>query len=71
LNWREALKNDFESSAFKNHPELAQIKEQLYHEGAIYSSMSGSGSTIYGIFWDEPKLSYLDNKDYLELIVRI
>jgi 4-diphosphocytidyl-2-C-methyl-D-erythritol kinase len=71
LNWREELKNDFETTAFVNHPALKQIKDQLYSEGAIYASMSGSGSTMYGIYWDEPKLSYLENKDYLELIVRI
>ncbi len=71
LNWREALINDFEKSAFANHPVLAQIKEKMYSEGAIYASMSGSGSTMYGIYWDEPKLSNLEKKDYLQLIVRI
>jgi 4-diphosphocytidyl-2-C-methyl-D-erythritol kinase len=71
LNWREVLKNDFETTAFVNHPVLSQIKEQMYSDGAIYASMSGSGSTMYGIFWDEPKLSYSDKKDYLELIFLI
>ena len=71
LNWREALKNNFETTAFVNHPVLSQIKEQMYSEGAIYASMSGSGSTMYGIFWDEPKLSFFQNKGYLELIFLI
>lgn len=50
VNWKHQLKNDFEENAFSTHPELAEIKERLYSSGAIYSSMTGSGSTIYGIF---------------------
>ena len=48
--WKGKVANDFESPVFALHPELASIKEQLYNSGAIYASMSGSGSTIYGIF---------------------
>ncbi len=48
------LSNDFEISLFKKHPSLAEIKAQLYDMGAIYTSMSGSGSTIYGIFESKP-----------------
>lgn len=53
--WRSALVNDFESSIFENLPLLRTIKEQIYHQGAIYASMSGSGSTIYGIFDHRPQ----------------
>jgi 4-diphosphocytidyl-2-C-methyl-D-erythritol kinase len=53
VEWRQNLVNDFENSVFMNHPEIAEIKEFLYSKGAIYSSMSGSGSTVYGIF-NEP-----------------
>ena len=42
--------NDFEKSIFLKHPQLNKLKEQLYKEGAIYASMSGSGSTLYGFF---------------------
>jgi len=49
-NWKEKIENDFEKSIFKIYPKLQSIKDQLYKEGAIYTSMSGSGSTIYGIF---------------------
>ena len=42
--------NDFEKTVFVAHPELAEIKDMLYAKGAIYAAMSGSGSTIYGIF---------------------
>ena len=49
-NWRKTVKNDFEISAFIKYPELNKIKENLYADGAIYASMTGSGSVIYGIF---------------------
>lgn len=48
--WRDNVINDFEITVFKQHPLLHQIKNRLYETGAIYASMSGSGSTIYGIF---------------------
>jgi 4-diphosphocytidyl-2-C-methyl-D-erythritol kinase len=48
------LLNDFEASIFPNHPEIARIKQQLLDAGAVYASMSGSGSTVYGIFKGEP-----------------
>ena len=46
----QTLTNDFEKSVFPLHPELADIKETLYRSGAIYASMSGSGSALYGLF---------------------
>lgn len=48
--WKELLKNDFEGTVFAEHPEIKAIKEQLYRQGAVYASMSGSGSTVYGLF---------------------
>lgn len=48
--WRDTVYNDFEASLFPTYPVLATIKEQLYKAGAVYASMSGSGSTLYGIF---------------------
>lgn len=54
--WRHAIKNDFEDGLFPKYPVLPQIKEKLYEKGAIYSSMTGSGSTIYGIFEKETDL---------------
>ncbi len=49
-NWKELIKNDFESGIFKEYPEIENIKNKLYNSGAIYASMSGSGSAVYGIF---------------------
>ena len=50
LQWRDALVNDFEVSVFTQYPELAHIKQSLYDAGALYAAMSGSGSSIFGIF---------------------
>jgi 4-diphosphocytidyl-2-C-methyl-D-erythritol kinase len=48
--WRDELINDFENPVFKAHPQIKEIKDTLYQQGAIYASMSGSGSTVFGIF---------------------
>ncbi len=49
-NWQRNVKNDFEMSIFITYPKLRAIKEKLYADGALYASMTGSGSVIYGIF---------------------
>lgn len=49
-SWKNTVYNDFETALFPRYPELAQIKARLYEQGALYAAMSGSGSTIYGIF---------------------
>ncbi len=48
--WRELLTNDFEPSVFSQHPEIQEIKSKMYDMGALYASMSGSGSAVFGIF---------------------
>ncbi len=48
--WRGKVVNDFEKSVFPQHPTIANIKEDLYAKGAVYASMSGSGSSVYGLF---------------------
>lgn len=54
--WKEELTNDFEDNVFKRFPQIGDIKDQLYNAGALYASMSGSGSTVYGIFSKQMKL---------------
>lgn len=49
-SWKKSIKNDFESSIFLNYPEIEQLKLKFYEEGAVYTSMTGSGSAVYGIF---------------------
>lgn len=55
-DWKDQLRNDFEASIFPNHPQIAQLKEALYQNGALYASMTGSGSVVYGIFEKAPAL---------------
>ena len=54
-NWREQLFNDFEKTVFASHPVLKSIKDEVYLMGAIYASMTGTGSTIYGLFKTLPE----------------
>jgi 4-diphosphocytidyl-2-C-methyl-D-erythritol kinase len=51
--WRDKLKNDFEPSVFGKYPQIKNIKQHLYEQGAIYAGMSGSGSSVFGIFEKE------------------
>ncbi|MDQ1296261.1 MAG: 4-diphosphocytidyl-2-C-methyl-D-erythritol kinase, partial [Bacteroidota bacterium] len=49
--------NDFEDYAFKLYPRISDLKKALYKNGAVYSSMSGSGSSVYGIFDKKPEIT--------------
>ena len=55
--WKDLVKNDFEKFLFPDFPLLGEIKQQLYESGAVYASMTGSGSALFGIFDREPSLS--------------
>jgi 4-diphosphocytidyl-2-C-methyl-D-erythritol kinase len=55
--WKEQVYNDFEKQLAIKYPAIARIKENLYQQGALYSSMTGSGSTVYGIFDQETDLN--------------
>lgn len=48
--WKHHISNDFEQTVFKKHPELSTLKQSMYGRGAIYASMTGTGSAVYGIF---------------------
>jgi 4-diphosphocytidyl-2-C-methyl-D-erythritol kinase len=58
--WKENLVNDFEATVFVAHPQIKAIKGHLYQKGAIYASMTGSGSTVYGLFGknESPQLEF-------------
>jgi 4-diphosphocytidyl-2-C-methyl-D-erythritol kinase len=53
--WKHSIKNDFEKPVFARYPEIAQIKQSLYNLGAVYASMSGSGSSVFGLFENKPE----------------
>ena len=53
--WKDILVNDFETSIFPNYPLIKEIKDELYNLGALYASMTGSGSTLFGIFKEVPE----------------
>lgn len=54
--WRELIVNDFEPVVFAYYPELAAVRDTLYRHGALYATMSGSGTALYGIYADNPLL---------------
>lgn len=59
--WKDLLVNDFEASVFIKHPEIKDVKTQLYDAGALYASMSGSGSAIYALSEKELKTRFPEN----------
>ncbi len=59
--WPQNLTNDFEKNIFQKHSEIETAKSQLYRTQAIYASMSGSGSALYGIFREEPHTKWPAN----------
>ena len=66
--WRNYMHNDFETPIFKQYPAIATIKEALYNKGALYASMSGSGTSVYGLFDKKPTLNFPNHfvwKNYL------
>ncbi len=62
--WKGELKNDFEEPVFAAHPQIKEITETLYQQGAIYAAMSGSGSTVFGIFEQDAKPELLKECNY-------
>lgn len=53
--WKDTIVNDFEKSIFEKYPEIERLKQTLYKMGALYASMSGSGSALFGIFHQLPQ----------------
>jgi 4-diphosphocytidyl-2-C-methyl-D-erythritol kinase len=62
--WKDNLINDFEEPVFSAFPEIGNIKEKLYDAGALYASMTGTGSTVYGIFETSPSIKDLFPSHY-------
>lgn len=60
--WKDILINDFEASVFPQHPVIGEIKQELYNQGALYASMSGSGSSVFGLFAPDAALPEINRK---------
>lgn len=67
--WRSSLVNEFEKTVFPLYPQLSDTKDQLYEMGAQYASMTGSGSTIFGIFEHTPDMELLQSFPFETFLV--
>lgn len=63
--WKDLMKNDFEIPIFKKYPEIEAIKQNLYDMGAVYASMSGSGSSVFGFFKEKPDVENQFNNSFV------
>ena len=59
--WQGRVKNDFEPHIFEAHTAIASLKQMLLSSGAVYASMSGSGSALFGLFREQPKIDVNSN----------
>jgi 4-diphosphocytidyl-2-C-methyl-D-erythritol kinase len=62
--WKNLIFNDFENTILKKYPPIKQLKDKLYHHGALYASMTGSGAAVYGIFENEIKSSNFVGQEF-------
>ena len=67
--WRDTLTNDFEHSVFALHPEIGAIKDRLYDLGAVYAAMSGSGSSLFGLFREPVSLDTFTDEGIFKTII--
>lgn len=69
-SWKELLINDFEKSVFPQFPLIGALKEELYQQGAIYASMSGSGSSVFGLFAPDATLPEMEGEQSFRLVLK-
>jgi 4-diphosphocytidyl-2-C-methyl-D-erythritol kinase len=67
--WRKELKNDFEKPIFHLYPAIKDIKETMFEKGAVYAAMTGTGSTVYGIFPHETNPGFSFPENYISVIL--
>ncbi|MGB0403302.1 MAG: 4-(cytidine 5'-diphospho)-2-C-methyl-D-erythritol kinase [Salibacteraceae bacterium] len=63
-NWQSIVKNDFENTVFKAQPQIQELKELILSKNPIYASMSGTGSSVYGIFKELPNLNEFKKENW-------
>ncbi|MDR0793088.1 MAG: 4-(cytidine 5'-diphospho)-2-C-methyl-D-erythritol kinase [Chitinophagaceae bacterium] len=66
--WKENLLNDFEKPVFAQYPEIENIKKTLYQNNALYASMTGTGSTVFGIFKESPSPTLFSEKYFCKML---
>lgn len=59
--WQGSVKNDFEPHILAAHSEIQDIKTKMLDAGAVYASMSGSGSAVFGLFREQPNIAFADD----------
>jgi 4-diphosphocytidyl-2-C-methyl-D-erythritol kinase len=69
--WKHELSNDFEKYVFEAYPAIAEIKDDLYKSGAVYAAMSGSGSTVFGLFEKNIFMDYIPKMGYFYKVVNL
>jgi len=74
--WKGLILNDFEDYAFCRFPLIAKLKQELYRSGAVFSLMSGSGSSVYGIFRNKHSIpgslkEYMIWQGYLQQAIQV
>ena len=67
--WGDAVTNDFETHIFKAFPAIEKLKNDLLAQGAAYAAMSGSGSTVFGIFKEKPSLDWIPQDYFVKLLM--
>lgn len=70
-DWRNELENAFELPVFKMHPELERLKNNLFENGALYVSMTGTGSTVFAIHEKKPELMFAKDLNIIEKLIHI
>lgn len=70
ISWKDELVNDFERPVMKEYPAIQKIRDELYKMGALFASMTGSGSSVFGIFEEEPNCSSFAADHYFIRIIR-
>lgn len=63
--WKNHIRNDFEEKIFEKYPLLSEIKNMMYDAGAWYASMSGSGSSVFGLFSSKPQVAVDDYPEHI------
>jgi 4-diphosphocytidyl-2-C-methyl-D-erythritol kinase len=67
--WQQQLHNDFEVPVFATYPAVKKIKADLYNMGAVYAAMSGSGSTVFGLFKEKISLEVFTSQQYFSTLL--